>query len=331
MQIRIIKPGLLSTIQDTGRLKYLAQAVPVSGTMDTLSARMANMALGNEDTDAVIEFTYAKAAFKAETELLIAYSGDGAVLKSGDQVIPADRPVYVPAGTVVQLVNNTIGSRTYLAVAGGWNVPTVLGSRSTYITAAIGGLNGRQLQTDDLLENHPKLTATTQSILHSIAIGSQIQNANWALTRLSILPADRNTIRIIPGREFTWFTSRSIIDFLTTPYSLTSQSNRMGYRLQGALLNRRITSELLSTAVAPGTIQVTGGGELILLMADCQTTGGYPRIAQVAAVDLPLCAQLKPDDPIYFKEISYEEADKLYIEQEQQLQKISLAIKNKYI
>lgn len=330
MQIRITKPGLLSTIQDMGRKQYLSQAVPVSGAMDMLSARIANKAVGNDDNAAVIEFTYAAAEFVAETDILIAYAGDGALLKTDQQSIPAERPVFIAAHTVIRFINNPAGSRTYVAIAGGFNVAEVLGSRSTYITAAIGGLNGRALQTDDELNSYDTITPVTAHIINQLK-SHTVNSANWNLAGQSMLPVDRKTIRVIPAKEFTWFEALSILDFLSNPYKLSLRSNRMGYHLEGSLIERSVKQELLSTAVTPGTIQVTGNGSLVLLMADCQTTGGYPRIAQVASVDLPLCGQLKPGDTIFFKEISRHEAEMLYLEREEQLHKLTLAVKNKFL
>jgi antagonist of KipI len=330
MQIQIIKPGLLSTIQDMGRQMHLAQAVPVSGAMDKLCARLANKVLGNNDGDAVIEFTYADAEFKTDTAILMAYAGDGATLMAGVEQLPADRPVFIPQGTNIKLINNKAGSRTYLAVAGGWDVPEVLGSKSTFITAGFGGLAGRPLKPGDVLIAMPELSVITKRILNSLH-GDNISFAKWSLPRQLLLPLDRKSIRVVPAHEFNWFDSRSILDFLSEPYTVCSNSNRMGYHLEGAVLNRIKTSELLSTAVTQGTIQVTGNGSMVLLMADCQTTGGYARMAQVAAVDLPLCAQLKPGDAIYFKEIGPHEAEMLYLERELQLQRLTTAVNSKFL
>jgi antagonist of KipI len=138
-------------------------------------------------------------------------------------------------------------------------------------------------------------------------------------------------IRVVPANEFTWFDGLSLIDFLSKPYKLSLNSNRMGYHLEGPVINRLVKDELLSTAVVPGTIQVTGSGSMVLLMADCQTTGGYPRIAQVAAVDMPLCAQLKPGDSIHFKEISRQEAEILLLAREEELRKLANAVKHRYL
>jgi antagonist of KipI len=329
MRIRIIKPGILTTVQDKGRQLYLSQAVPVSGCMDRLSGRLANLAVGNDDNAAVIEFTYANAEFIAQTDLLIAYAGDGAVLSLSIGDIPAERPVFIPTGTVVKLKNDPLGSRTYLAIAGGWDVPEVLGSRGTYLTAAIGGLHGRQLQAGDELSSIDKLTSTSKRILTHLQ--SDTPNyTDWSLARQLLIPPNRKTIRVVMGNESSWFDSSSISNFLTTPYSLSLRSNRMGYHLEGAVINRIVKDELLSTAVTPGTIQVTNSGSIVLLMADCQTTGGYPRIAQVVAVDMPLCGQLKPGDKINFKEISRHEAEMLYIQHEKQLLQLANTVKEKF-
>jgi antagonist of KipI len=329
MQIRIIKPGLLSTVQDMGRSKYLAQAVPVSGAMDILSARIANKAVGNADEAAVIEFTYAAAEFITETDVLIAYSGSGAVLKTDQRYLPTEKPVFIPQGTIVKLVNNPAGSRTYLAIAGGFDVPEVLGSRSTYLTAAFGGLNGRRLKKDDVLCTQNQHSAISAKMLTQLK-GDHVKYTRWGLSSYLFLPANRKIIRVVPGNELSWFRAESIIGFLSVPFTLSYRTNRMGYHLEGPVINRLVNEELISTAVTPGTIQVTGNGSPMLLMADCQTTGGYPRIAQVAAVDLPLCAQLKPGDRIYFEEISREDAEMLYIGREHALQRLTTAIAGLY-
>ncbi|KQB98600.1 biotin-dependent carboxyltransferase family protein [Pedobacter sp. Hv1] len=328
MQISIIKPGLLTTIQDLGRFAYRSQAVPVSGAMDKLAASLANTAVGNIANATVIEFTYADASFTVEQDILIAYSGLGAILSINDVVLQADRPLFIPAGKKVSLINNPKGARTYLAVAGGWQVPTILGSSSTYLIAKFGGYEGRSLQMGDLLQHNPKLSDLNLKILASLK-GDDIKFPNWGINNCWY-PTGTKEIRVVPAQEFNWFDGRSITDFLTKPYTLSTQCNRMGYNLNGPAFTRAKKGELLSTAVTFGTIQVTGNGSLILLMADGQTTGGYPRIAQVAAVDLPLCAQMKPNDQLFFKEISAIAAQTLYIERELELKQLSTAIGLKF-
>jgi len=330
MKIRILKPGLLSTIQDMGRRHFLSQGVPLSGAMDSLSARIANKAVGNDDDQAVIEFTYADAAFKAETDLLIAYAGDGMRLQAGAQILPPERPVFVPAGNVIQLIHNSGGVHTYLAVAGGWDIPVILGSRSTCLTASFGGFKGRALQAEDILSSNGQPGDMSAGIFGRLK-NDHVNFAKWSINRQRLLPPNRKLIRIIPGREAGWFNDQSIADFLSAPYQLSRNSNRMGFHLAGPEIIRIKKVELISTAVTPGTIQVTGNGRMILLMADCQTTGGYPRIAQVALVDLPLCGQLKPGDTIYFKEISRREAERLDLQAEADLSRLTTALKSIFL
>ncbi len=328
MQLRVLKPGILSTVQDLGRPDYRAQGVPLSGAMDTVSARLANLAVGNGMDDAVIEFTYGDAELIVDTAGLIAYSGDGGTLQAPTAALPCDRPIWLPAGTHLRLVAQPAGSRTYLAVAGGWSVAPVLGSWSTYLPAAFGGFLGRALQAGDTLRAAAAQTPMAAALLARLG-GSTLAYPRWSLGRPLFFPRDRDTVRVVPAHEFTWFEGGSVVDFLSAPYTVGRQSDRMGYRLEGPRMHRAKPRELLSTAVVPGTIQVTGDGSLVLLMADCQTTGGYPRIAQVAAVDMPVCAQWKPGDRVRFRAISRNEAEKLYLYRQRQWAKLiaSLALR----
>lgn len=329
MHIQILSAGVFSTLQDLGRKAFLSRGVPLSGAMDSLSAQIANIAVGNEPGAAVIEFTYSGASFRTTAPILMAYAGDGAILASAGKILPPDRPIAIPQGVTITLTHNTRGSRTYLSVAGGWDTDPVLGSRSTYTAAAIGGLEGRTLVAGDKLKAYATQTNLTQKIWNSLKAKS-IAYPKWAIARRLLLPSAQKTIRIIPGREFTWFDSNSLVNLLSSPYTVSPKSNRMGYQLAGPSIERKTAKELLSTAVSPGAIQVTGSGNLILLLADCQTTGGYPRIAQVAAVDLPLCGQLKPGDQINFTEISLEEAEKQYIYRRNQLDQLMEAVETYY-
>ncbi len=328
MQIRILKPGILSTIQDMGRKQYLASGVPVAGCMDNLSGRLANLALGNDPGAAVIEFTYGNAAFSTDTGLLMAYSGNGAVLKSGALRLESNKPLFVPAGTTIELTENVSGTYTYLAVAGGWDVSEVMGSRSTYTTACIGGLEGRSLKKGDVLKNSPGIGPLTTSLLNQLA-GTEINYPNWSIS--PALKQAPEAIRVVKGPEFGWFNEHEANKLFSNPFTLSGNSNRMGYQLDGPLMKKTANKELLSTAVVPGTLQVTGNGQMILLMADCQTTGGYPRIAQVIAADLHICAQSRPNNSIIFKEVSRVEAERLYIELELELQQIRVSISYKIL
>ncbi|WP_342647990.1 biotin-dependent carboxyltransferase family protein [Mucilaginibacter sp. CSA2-8R] len=330
MQLTIVKPGVLSTVQDMGRWAYLSHAVPVSGPMDSLSARMANLALGNTEEAPFIEFTYAAAEFTIDAPSLLAYAGEGAFLSCHNQLLPANRPIFVPGGLQISLKNNRKGSRTYLAIAGGFDIPSVLDSYSTYLPAQIGGVSGRALQAGDILMGNDCLTILNKAHIGRLS-GEVIAFPKWSVSKTALGMQNTNVIRVMSGPEFSSFDMASLSTMFNTAFTMSSQSNRMGYRLNGPVMQRVNTSELLSTAVTMGTIQVTGNGDLILLMADCQTTGGYPRIAQVASVDLPLCGQLKPDDQIFFKQISQADAEMQYIEREQNLQKVRAALNARFL
>ncbi len=330
MRIRITKPGPLATIQDGGRKFYLDQAVPISGPMDPVSAKIANIALGNSPDSAVIEFTYDQAGFKAETDLLIAYSGGGSVLRTKTGDLPEGRPLFIPQGVQVDLAHYSIGARIYLAIAGSWDIPKVLASKSTYLPAGFGGQDGRKLKPGDELVSENNLSNTSFKLWNSLK-GTKISYPAWSIPRPIPFFSSTNRLRIIRGRESTWFDELSLEDFYSLPFRVSNESNRMGFRLEGKKMQRKNFQELLSSAVLPGTIQVTGEGSLIILMADCQTTGGYPKIGQVSAVDLALCGQLKPGDEIFFDEISHKEAERDYIEVENEFDRIIQRITEKLL
>ncbi|RZK72025.1 MAG: biotin-dependent carboxyltransferase family protein [Pedobacter sp.] len=325
MQIKILKPGILATIQDLGRKGFRSQGVPVSGAMDILSHRLANMILGNSEELPTIEFTYAAAEFECETDILIAYSGEGAHLHCNGERLNSDCPLFLRKGARVKLINNPDGARTYLAVAGGWDIAQTMGSCSTYITAKIGGMDGHSLMGGQKLKGCTLIRDTTTAILLRTIDEMEFEK-RLRIFKPFFVSGQAKTIRVIRGREYDWFDKKATTSFTKDQFLVTLQSNRMGYQLDGVAMERNRHTELLSTAVTQGTIQVNGAGKLILLMADCQTTGGYPRIAQVALVDLPICAQLKPGDAISFKEISHDEAELLYIAQESALKKLNSAI-----
>ncbi|RVT96495.1 biotin-dependent carboxyltransferase family protein [Mucilaginibacter limnophilus] len=330
MCIRIIKPGVLSTIQDMGRRQHLADAVPVSGAMDTVSARIANITLGNDSNCAVVELTYSGAVFFAETNLMISYAGEGSVLTVNGETLPKNKPVFIPEGNYIEQKPSGTGCRVYLAIAGGWDVPVVLGSRSTYLPAAFGGREGRSLQGGDTLESLNERSVITDKIFAALQ-SSSVKYPSWQVSSLNDYRKRSKDIRVVPGRESNRFNGESLSGFFTEAYTVSVDSNRMGINLIGMVLNRLNNTEMLSTAVTPGTIQVTNSGTAVILMADCQTTGGYPRIAQLASVDLAICGQLVPGDKIYFSQITWIEAEKLYMHQEEHLYKAALAIKHKYL
>lgn len=315
MRISIIKPGILSTVQDLGRNGYLSNAVPKSGIMDWASGIRSNLALGNEPNAALIEFTYGNSSFLAETDIIIAYSGKSSSLKIGNDFLPDSRALFIKKGKQVDILNPKNGVRTYIAVLGGWDTPLVMGSRSTYLLGGFGGYYGRALIKGDILENVERDSLGRLDYYQEIfSKGKSI--SNWTVPNW-IHWESKPIVRLILGPEFDWFEKESLKTFFSGVYGIGNEMNRMGISLEGEKIKKIENKELISTGLVPGTIQIKGDGSPIILMSDGQTTGGYPRIAQVAWVDMPIIAQLRPLDQIFFKEIDKKEAERLYIEQKE--------------
>ncbi len=330
MSLRIIKPGISTTLQDAGRKGYQAAGVPISGAMDTNSLRLANILCGNDQGSVVLETTLHGAEWLVEEEQLIAFSGGGTTLHINNQPAPLNHAIRVKASSLLSLKPSPDGCRTYLAVAGGFKAKTDLKSSSTYKTASFGGYEGRALKTGDLLEWNNERTVMSDKIKESLVLnGRDFTLAGWHID--FNIPGKGKTIRIFKGPEWDWFDDHTSEKLFTNSFAVSNQSDRMGYRLSGGPLMLSTKREMISTAVCSGTIQVTHEGNLVILMADAQTTGGYPRMAMVAAVDLPACAQLRPGDRVHFSEISIDKAEDLYLEREQLLRQIQLALKLKFI
>ena len=329
MSIKITKPGIFSTVQDLGRPQFLDLAVPVSGVMDPISASIANLLVGNDVNASLIEIVDGNFECIIQADVLMALVSGNASFEINNKATPINRPLFIPKGSTIQLKNNIEGRYAYLAIAGGWDVPEVLGSKSTFVTAAFGGHHGRRLKTDDELVAC-KTLSNQNKILFQTLKREMVNWPAWCVSPKQFIAASNSKVRVIMGREFDWFEDSSVADFLAKPYQFTN-ANRMGYRLEGSKIIRKKSqqNELLSTAVVPGTIQVTGDGSLILLMADCQTTGGYPRLAKVADVDLPICAQLKPGHAIHFELINLVDAEKLYLDLQSDFKKLAAAIQLK--
>ncbi|HEX3729366.1 MAG TPA: 5-oxoprolinase subunit PxpB [Opitutaceae bacterium] len=289
--LRVIRPGLLTTVQDLGRPGFRAAGVPAGGAMDSFALRVANLLVGNPENAAGLEITLAGPELEFPAETLVAVAGaefDG---------VPSWRPRLVGAGERLSFGGCRRGCRAYLAVAGGLDAPAVLGGRGAFLRGEFGGFEGRPLQEGDWLPlgRAGRAPAVPPS-------------ASWRVSR-SILPAysSEARLRVIRGAQAAEFGA----ELWSAEFVLTTQADRMGLRLAGPALERRRGAELLSTAVAPGTVQVPPDGQPILLMADAQTIGGYPQAAHIAGCDLPVAAQLRPGDRVSFQEISLEEAQAL--------------------
>jgi antagonist of KipI len=324
MSIRIVKSGMLCTVQDPGRYGYQDLGVPVGGAMDDWSARMANLLVGNRMQDAVLEVTLHGLALLFETEHLVAVTGGGSVVKVNDEPVPLGKSILVKPWSAMRFHPSREGMRSYLAVDGGINVPAVMGSRSTYMPAKLGGFSGRALEEGDLLtvcKDRSELSRAMACRLQGLC--GEFHATRWSLSTAYGPDLSRRTVRFLPGPEWSWLSEAQQKQFCTQPFVVTSHSDRMGYRLRGQPLLPDQQREMVSAAVTRGSVQLTHEGQPVLLMADAQTTGGYPRIAQVAAVDLPICAQYRPGDRIFFQPVSFQEARQAFMDREQELELIT--------
>lgn len=301
--LEIVKPGLLTSIQDLGRFGHQALGVPVAGPMDAFSLRLANHLVGNDAEAATLEVTLIGPEIRFDAETTVAIAGavfegtcDGCAVPMGASfaVHPGQRLKF---GRVVQ------GARAYLAIAGGILTDTVLGSRATHLVSQMGGLTGRALSPGDRL---PVLARPVARPLRK-AFG------------LTLPTGGRARLRVMPGPQDDWFGADALKALTAVNFRISPRSNRMGYRLEGPPLARAREGELISEPVGMGAIQVPGAGEPILLMADRQTAGGYPKIAHVISADLPMAGQLAPGDFIEFILCTRQEAIAALIARERQL------------
>ena len=330
MTLRVITGGLQTTVQDLGRAGRQRTGIPVCGAMDHFAHRVANMLVGNDDAAATLEASLLGPAITFDEPAVIALAGgDLSATISGNDVAPW-HALAVPQGATLRFGEARVGCRTYIAVAGGIELAPVFGSRSTYLRAQFGGLEGRALRSGDVL-NPGVPSPTAQRIMAALRASGATAVGRWTVA-MSVRPAynDDPIVRVIPGAHHELLDDASRDRLLSSTFKVSSNSDRMGYRLNGIELALREPTELLSEGVAFGTIQLPPGGEPIVLMADHQTTGGYPRIGEVASVDLPLIAQLKPGDRLRFSLVSVEKAQQAYLAQERDLAMARAAVELRY-
>lgn len=280
--IKILEPGILTTIQDAGRWGYQAYGVPVSGAMDVDALRAANELVYNPPDEAAIEI-HSPIVLQTDAPHLIALTGADARLQVNGCVLPMWMSVFVRAGSTIEIVPRYAGWM-YLAVHGGIDVPRVLGSKSTCLRGAFGGLEGRALRAGDTIRvGAPTLGTWSAMAGHSIA--AHVYRAE---------------VRIVLGPHDDWFTHEAIAALTRQAFVVTEHADRMGYRLRGARLARSRAGEMLSCGVPLGAIQVPPDGQPIVLMADHQTTGGYPIIATIVSKDIAHLAQRTPGESVTF-------------------------------
>jgi antagonist of KipI len=316
MGIKVIRPGLLTTVQDLGRIGYRKDGINTCGAMDRLALQIGNLLLGNKEEEAGLECTLLGPKLRFEEGQLIALTGGDLSADVDGVSVKMWRPLFVNKGSVLSFGPAKNGCRSYLTVFGGFDLPEVLGSKSTYLKAGFGGLDGRALQIGDTLRFNK-------------IFGNVKQAFNWSLDIRCYPDLANSEIRVLKGPEFDWFTDPDML--FNAPYVITKESDRMGYRLQGPILSVKTPREVLSTAVSYGTLQVTGNGSGILLMADHQTTGGYPRIVQVISADLVKLAQMKAGAQINFKLVKLTDARDALLIREQQLKQLKQTVTFKYL
>ena len=315
MSLRILRPGLLSTVQDRGRYGLQHLGVVPCGPMDPVALELANALVGNHNNEAAIEFTVLGPEIEFEADALISLCGALFEAKVGGVPIPANRPVFVPKNSVLRTGRALLGSRGYLAVAGGIATEPVLGSRSTYLPAGFGGLEGRLLRAGDVLPLAKGPPGFARERFECLSSRKDLQNGlrsvTWSAPALTLPEREPITIHAMEGRHYAHFDAASQRTFFEATWKVSPDSNRMGFRLAGPVLARAEAFEILSEPACLGTVQVPANGLPIALMADHQTTGGYPKIAEIAAADVPRLAQLAPGGSVQFARCTLEQAREL--------------------
>jgi antagonist of KipI len=307
----VIRPGMLTTIQDAGRWGYQGRGVPVAGPMDEYSHRLANALVGNDRGAATLEITLIGPELEFESERIAAVVGAEFDLAIDGKPAASQTAFIVASGARLRFGARHRGARAYLAVEGGVDVPPVLDSRSTHVISALGGCQGRALRAGDRLPLGLRRTGSRGIALAAAASPT--------------LPDQSAVVRVLPGPQAERFAPEALEALQSAPYAIEPSSDRMGFRLRGPRLVHAADPDIISDATPLGVLQVPASGQPILLMADRQTTGGYPKIATVITADLPIAAQLAPGHAIGFKVCSAREAMAALIAREQALLRMETA------
>ena len=307
--ITVLQPGPLSTVQDEGRQDYLAYGLPRAGVMDRYASRMANLLCGNPLSAAVIEMTMMGGSFRFEQACRISICGAEMTPHLNSETIATWQAYDVRAGDVLEMSYAKSGCRSYLAMNGGVAVPVVLGSRSTYTRAKVGGIEGRALRAYDQISEGESLPVQAAPIkMDSELVPSY---------------PDKILLRVLLGPQDDLFLPEGIEAFVSGEYKVTDEADRMGYRLEGPLIRHAGKADIVSDALGRGAVQVPGNGQPIVMMADCGTTGGYAKIATVIGADLWRLAQAKPQDMIKFALCSENEAVMALAEESEKYRRVA--------
>jgi len=317
MSLKIIKAGLLDTIQDTGRYGYQHLGINPAGAADRFAARLANALLGRELDAAVLELYFPAAQVNFERPAIICISGADLVPTANGQPLAINQPHFISSGTELRFTGLAAGAVAYMAVLNGLRTERWLNSHSTHLKAGVGGFKGRRLLQGDCIEFEEQLSLQVQ--------GHMLVSLPWK----EEVEYRKEHFRFIEGPEWETLTEESKECFQSAPFTISRDSDRMGFRLQGAALTSNTQQEQVSSAVGFGTVQLLPSGQLVVLMADHQTTGGYPRLAAVIAADLPALAQKRPGEVVYFRATTRLEAEESLLRVEQYLRRVQSSSKLK--
>lgn len=314
MSILFQTNSLLTTVQDLGRNNFRSLGINPNGVMDRTAMRLINILLENDENEAVLEVHFPASRILFERDVLIVLGGADFGAKIDDDFVETWETVWVEKGQTLSFTKKNWGNRLYLSVQGGFKIKDWLGSKSTNLKAKSGGFEGRKIEKNDriIFKNQKPKTKNQRPL---------------KISQHSLPYYQTNKIRIIEGAEFNLLTPFCSENFLKQSFTISQNSDRMGFRLQSEPLYLLHDKELVSSAVTFGTIQLLPNGQLIVLMADHQTTGGYPRIGNVIAVDLPILAQLGANETFTFEVISLEKAENLAVKFEQDLRWLKIGIK----
>ena len=308
MGIRVLKGGMLTTVQDLGRTGYQSQGFSVAGVMDVRSFKIANLLLDNPENEAVLEFTLIGPTLEFTSATIIAITGGDFQPMLNDEPAPMYTAIYVNKGDILKFGSAKTGSRGYIAFSSYLDIPVVMGSRCTNLKSKIGGFKGRKLQAGDYIGFRIKRRYMR------FFLSRKLEPENF--------DQDSVKVRVVMGPQDSKFSKQGIETFLSSEYTVTSEFDRMGCRLDGAFIAPKESSDIISDGIAFGSIQVPAHGKPIILLADRQTTGGYAKIATVASVDIPKIVQRKTDHKIRFEAITVQEAQKLYLKEQKELDKM---------
>jgi len=303
---RVIKPGFFTTVQDLGRHGFLKYGVPISGAMDEFSLLLTNMLVKNNPNDACLEITVIGPELEALSDTQIAITGGDIAPQINGQDVEMWQTLRIKNGDMVSFGKVRSGCRAYLSVKGGINVPLVLESRSTYVRCEIGGIQGRQLKAGDIVEGFK----STKPLDFKFSVPEDF------IPRFK----DEAHVRVVLGPQLECFTEKGVETFLSNPYTISIEADRMGYRLEGPIIEHKAHVDTISDAILPGAVQVPPDGKPIITMQDAQTTGGYAKIATVVTSDLYILGQAKPKDTVYFHKTTLAEAHQRLFEYKKRFQ-----------